>query len=239
MKSVLITGASRGIGKALVYKFCNLRYRVFLNYNKSDDEAKKISEETGAILLKCDISKSDEVKKISSYIKENFGGVDVLINNAGVALPQKVLCDISEEEWDRVFNINVKGMFNVTKEILPFMINKKRGSIINITSMWGVTGGSCEVPYSASKAAVIGFTKALAKEVGPSGIRVNAIAPGVIKTDMNSGLTDEDFEALKEETPLEIIGNTEDVANAALFLAENSSSFITGEVINVNGGLVI
>lgn len=239
MKNILITGASRGIGKALVFKFSDKGYRVFLNYNKSEEEAKKISEQTGAVLLKCDISDYNEVKKMFSYIKENFGGIDVLINNAGVALPQKLITDVTEVEWDRIFNINVKGMFNVTKEALPFMINKKSGSIVNISSMWGVTGGSCEVAYSASKAAIIGFSKALAKEVGPSGIRVNVIAPGVIKTDMNSNLTDEDLEALKEETPLEMIGSPEDVANTALFLAENTSAFITGEVINVNGGIVI
>lgn len=239
MKNILITGASRGIGKALVFKFSDNGYRVFLNYNKSEEEAKKISEQTGAVLLKCDISDYNEVKKMFSYIKENFGGIDVLINNAGVALPQKLIIDVTEEEWDRIFNINVKGMFNVTKEALPFMINKKSGSIVNISSMWGVTGGSCEVAYSASKAAIIGFSKALAKEVGPSGIRVNVIAPGVIKTDMNSNLTDEDLETLKEETPLEMIGSPEDVANTALFLAENTSAFITGEVINVNGGIVI
>ena len=130
-------------------------------------------------------------------------------------------------------------MFNVTKEILPSMINKKYGSVINISSMWGVTGGSCEVAYSASKASVIGFTKALAKEVGPSGIRVNCVAPGVIKTDMNSNLSDDDFDFLKEETPLGIIGEAEDVSDLVLFLAEDSSRFITGEVININGGLVI
>lgn len=239
MKNVLITGASRGIGKALVKKFTDSEYRVFLNYNKSKDEAFKISEETGAIPVFADVSSSSDVKKMVSFIKENYGEIDVLVNNAGICLPQKVILDVTEEEWDKLFNVNVKGMFNVTKEILPSMINKKYGSVINISSMWGVTGGSCEVAYSASKASVIGFTKALAKEVGPSGIRVNCVAPGVIKTDMNSNLSDDDFDFLKEETPLGIIGEAEDVSDLVLFLAEDSSRFITGEVININGGLVI
>ena len=239
MKNVLITGASRGIGKALVEKFTESGYRVFLNYNKSKDEALKISEKTGAIPVFADVSNSSDVKNMIQFITKTYGGISVLVNNAGISLPQKVIIDVSEEEWDNLFNVNVKGMFNVTKEILPIMINKKYGSIINISSMWGVTGGSCEVAYSASKAAVIGFTKALAKEVGPSGIRVNCVAPGVIKTDMNSNLSDEDFNSLKEETPLSIIGEAEDVSDLVLFLAEDSSKFITGEVININGGLVI
>lgn len=239
MKNVLITGASKGIGKACAELFSKKGYRVFINYNKSEEEAKKLALRIGGILVKADVSEKEEVKDIISFINKNYGYISVLINNAGVSLPQKLLQDVEEEEFNKVFDINVKGMFNVTKEVLPFMINEKSGSIINISSMWGVTGGSCEVVYSASKSAIIGFTKALAKEVGPSGVRVNVIAPGVIKTDMNKNLTDEDFEFLKEETPLQKIGNPEDIANTALFLAENSSSFITGEVINVNGGIVI
>lgn len=239
MKNILITGASRGIGKACVEKFINSGYRVFLNYNKSKEEAFKIAEKSGAIPVFADISNSSDVKNMVNFITENYGVIQVLVNNAGVAIPQKLITDVSEYEWDNLFNINVKGMFNVTKEILPIMINKKYGSIINISSMWGVTGGSCEVAYSASKSAIIGFTKALAKEVGPSGIRVNCVAPGVIKTDMNKNLSDEDFDALAEETPLGIIGEPRNVADLVYYLAENSSSFITGEVININGGLVI
>lgn len=236
MKNVLITGASRGIGKACAEKFLENGFRVFANYNKNEptELLKK-----GAFLYKADVSRIFEVKKMIKDINENYGGVDILINNAGAALPQKVLCDVSEEEFDLIFNVNIKGMFNVTKEALPSMINKKSGSIINISSIWGLVGGSCEVIYSASKSAIIGFTKALAKEVGLSGIRVNAIAPGVIDTDMNKHLTEEDFSYLTEETPLQRIGSAKDVANAVLFLAEENSSFITGEVINISGGLVI
>lgn len=238
MKNVLITGASRGIGKACVYEFIKKGYRVFLNYNKSDKEAEKISSETGAVLVKGDISKSDEVKKIADFIHTNYGSIDVIVNNAGIS-EQKLFVDISENDWDRMFDVNIKGMFIVTKEFVKDMISKKSGRIINISSMWGVTGASCEVHYSASKAAVIGFTKALAKEMGPSGICVNCIAPGVIETEMNSHLSDEDLSELCEETPLSRLGKADEVAKAVMFLAENESSFITGQVLNVDGGYVI
>lgn len=239
MKNVLITGASRGIGKACAEKFAEKGYRVFINYNKSENEAKELAKKTGGIPVFADISDFSRVSDMIKLITENYGSISVLVNNAGIALPQKLITDVSEDEWNRVFDINVKGIFNVTKAVLPDMINKKCGSIINISSIWGITGGSCEVCYSASKASVIGFTKALAKEVGPSGIRVNCIAPGVIDTDMNKALSSDDIEALKYETPLEKIGKPEEVANIALFLAEEGSSFITGEVINVSGGIVI
>lgn len=238
MKNVLITGASRGIGKACAEVFLSKNYRVFVNYNKSEYEAKQLSEK-GSIIYKADISKKEETDKMINFINENYGGIDILVNNAGAALPQKVLTDVSEEEYDYIFNVNVKGIFNVTKAVLPYMINKKKGNIINISSVWGLTGGSCEVIYSASKAAVIGFTKALAKEAGLSGIRVNAVAPGMIDTDMNSHLTEKDFEYISEETPLNKIGEASEVAKAVLFLAEDSSSFITGEIINVSGGWLI
>lgn len=237
MKNVLITGGSRGIGKACVYEFIKRGYRVFLNYNKSVAEAEKISKETGAVIVKADITKSEEVDKMARLIHDGYGKIDVLINNAGKA-QQKLFTDITEQEWDSMFDVNMKGIFLVTKAFAGDMISEKKGSIINISSMWGVTGGSCEVHYSASKAAVIGFTKALAKELGPSGICVNCIAPGVIDTDMNSHLTDEDCKVLCDETPLGKIGSPNDVALAAAFLAEDAS-FVTGQVLNVNGGIVI
>lgn len=238
MKNVLITGATRGIGRACAEEFLNNGYRVFANYNKSKEEAKELFNK-GCIIYKADVSEIFEVSEMVDDINKNYGGIDVLINNAGIALSQKVLTDVTDEEYDRVFNINVKGMFNVTKKVLPSMINKKSGNIINISSIWGITGGSCEVIYSASKAAIIGFTKALAKEVGLSGIRVNAVAPGVIDTDMNKHLSDEDFSCLIDETPLQKIGKSSDISKLVLFLAEKNSSFITGEVINISGGLVI
>lgn len=238
MKNVLITGGSRGIGRACVYEFIKNGYRVFLNYNKSEKKALKICEDTGAIPVKADISNSEEVKKAADFINENYGGISVLINNAGIS-QIKLFSDISEEDWDNMFNTNVKGMFLVTKAFIKSMINKKYGKIINISSMWGETGGSCEVHYSASKSAVIGFTKALAKETGLSGINVNCISPGVINTDMNSELSKEDFKSLCDETPLNRIGTPEEVAKLALFLTSDEASFITGQVIGINGGLII
>lgn len=238
MKNVLITGASRGIGKAICAEFAKNGYRVFLNYNKSEEEAMRVSDETGAVLVKADISKTDEVNKMAEFIRNNYGKIDVLVNNAGIS-QIKLFTDITESDWDNIFDVNIKGMFLVTKAFVGDMISEKKGKIINISSMWGITGGSCEVHYSASKAAVIGFTKALAKELGPSNINVNCVAPGVIDTEMNSHLSDEDLKALKEETPLEKIGRAEDVAKTVFFLASDNSDFITGQVINVDGGIVI
>lgn len=238
MKNVLITGGSRGIGKACVYEFIKNGYRVFLNYNKSEKEALRMCSETGAIPVKADVSNSLEVEKAAEFIKENYGGISVLINNAGIS-QIKLFSDISENDWDNMFNVNIKGMFLITKAFIGDMINKKYGKIINISSMWGETGGSCEVHYSASKSAVIGFTKALAKETGLSGINVNCISPGVINTDMNSELTKEDITSLCKEAPLNRIGTPEEVAKLAIFLSSDEASFITGQVIGINGGLVI
>ena len=173
-----------------------------------------------------------------SEIEKLCGGVDVLVNNAGIA-QFKLFSDIKEEEWDKMFDVNVKGMFNCTQAAIPFMIHKKSGKVINISSIWGIAGASCEVHYSASKAAVIGFTKALSKELGPSGICVNCVAPGVVKTDMCESLSEEDFEALKEETPIGRIAKPEDISKTVLFLAGSGADFITGQVISPNGGIVI
>jgi 3-oxoacyl-[acyl-carrier protein] reductase len=238
MKNVLITGASRGIGKAAAYEFSKNGYRVFINYNKSECEAEKTAKETGAVIIKADISNKDEVRKMADFIHNNYGKIDVLVNNAGIS-QIKMFTDISESDWDRMFDVNIKGMYLVTKAFINDMISRQSGKIINISSMWGITGGSCEVHYSASKAAVIGFTKALAKELGPSKICVNCIAPGVIETEMNSHLSDEDMECLCDETPLERIGKPEEVAKAILFLASENADFITGQVLNVDGGMVI
>lgn len=238
MKNVLITGGSRGIGKKCVYEFIKNGYRVFLNYNNSKNEAEKIAEKTGAVIVKADVSNANEVKKMANYIHENYGKIDIIVNNAGIS-QIKLFTDISENDWDNMFDVNIKSMFLVTKAFVNDMISKQYGKIINISSMWGVTGGSCEVHYSASKAAVIGFTKALAKELGPSKICVNCIAPGVIETEMNSHLSEEDMKEICNETPIERIGKPEEVAKSVMFLASDNADFITGQVINVDGGMVI
>lgn len=240
MKNVLITGGSRGIGAACVRLFANKKneYKVFFTYSNNDNAADLISKETGAENIKCDVSSFESMKKAAKIIKEKCGSIDIVINNAGIS-QIKMFQDITEEDWDNMFGVNIKGMYITTQLFVKGMINKKSGRIINISSMWGEEGGSCEVHYSASKAAVIGFTKALAKELGPSGITVNCISPGVIETDMNSHLSDEDKMCLMNETPLETIGRPEDIAETALFLASDSANFITGTVIPVNGGIIM
>ena len=234
MKNVLITGGSRGIGAACVKMFADNGWRVFFTYLKSEAEAQVLAAETGAIAVKCDVSKTNELENIAAEIDKFGGRFDAIVNNAGVA-EQKLFTDITEEDWDRMFDINIKGMFLTTKKFIPKMISVHSGSIINISSVWGMGGGSCEVHYSASKAAVIGFTKSLACEMGPSGIRVNCVAPGVIDTKMNSHFSEDDIKALEEETPLCRTGKPDEIAETVLFLAEKGT-FITGEVIKVSGG---
>lgn len=237
IKNVLITGGSRGIGAACVREFAKNGYRVFFSFNNSAEKAKKLCSETGATAFKADVTKSDEIGEMIKKIHK-YGRISVLINNAGIA-EQKLFSDITEDDWDRMFDVNIKGMFLVSKAVLPDMIHEKYGKIINFSSIWGITGASCEVHYSASKAAVIGFTKALAKEVGLSGINVNCIAPGVIDTEMNAHLDNEARAELCDETPLGRFGTPEETAKLALYLASNEASFITGQVISPNGGIVI
>lgn len=242
-KTVLITGASRGIGRACAIRFAKEGHRVIINYNKSDKAAKEVenlikSEGGYACIYKCDVSKSDEVKAMFAMIEKTFGGIDVLINNAGIA-KSKLFGDTSEADWDEIFDTNVKGIYNCTHAALGYMINKKSGKIINISSIWGISGSACEVAYSASKSAVIGFTKALAQEVGPSGICVNCVAPGVIDTDMNAALSQADIESLCEQTPLCRTGKAGEIAECVFFLASENADFITGQVLSPNGGFII
>ncbi len=238
MKTVLITGGSRGIGKAMVELFASNGYSVAFTYKSSDAEARILSDKTGALAIKADSeSESDIISAVEKTI-EAYGEIDVLINNAAVS-SFGILSDISLEEWNRVMNTSVTAAFLYSKAVLSQMIKKKRGRIINISSVWGLVGASCEVHYSTAKAALLGFTKALAKELGPSGITVNAIAPGVINTDMNSAISDEEMRALADETPIGRIGEPAEVANAALFLASDEAGFITGDVLNISGGFVI
>lgn len=237
MRNVLITGGSRGIGAACVREFAKNGDRVFFIYKSSDKAAKTLSEETGAIAIKGDVSSFSDMENVVNEIKK-YGRLDVLVNNAGIS-QIKLFQDITEKDWDEMFSVNIKGMFVLSRLFVNDMIANKKGRIINISSMWGETGGSCEVHYSAAKAAVIGFTKALAKELGPSGITVNCISPGVIATEMNSHLDEEDMNVLIEETPVGKIGEGEDIANMALYLASDKAGFITGTDIPINGGIVI
>lgn len=242
-KNALVTGGSRGIGAACVRTFAEAGYAVVFMYNRSAEKAAALvdalrGESLDVAAYPCDVSAPEQVKQTLQEILRVYHRVDVLVNCAGIA-HIGLLTDMTEAEWDRLFAVNVRGVFSVTKAVLPGMISRQTGAVINISSMWGEVGASCEAAYSATKAALIGLTKALAKEVGPSGVRVNCITPGVIDTDMNAQLTDEDRAALTDETPLGRIGQAEEVAKTALFLSGEDASFITGQVVGVSGGLVI
>lgn len=237
-KAAVITGASRGIGKAIAYALANDGYIPVINYNKSREAAEKIAAETGGVVVCADVSDRNAVSDMIETARKKFGGIDVLVNNAGISVTG-LFTDISSEAEEQIIDTNIRGVFNCTKAVLPHMISRKYGRIISISSMWGEVGASCEVHYSATKAAVIGFTKALAKEVGLSGITVNCITPGVIMTDMNAEYSEEELNILKEETPLGKLGTPEDIASAVSFLASERASFITGQILGVNGGFVI
>ena len=233
MKRVLITGASRGIGAACARVFAKSGYDVIINYNYSEEEALRLAEEIGAETIRADVSDSAQV----SDMFKAAGEVDVLVNNAGIS-GFYMLDAMSDDEWNRMIGVNLSGVFYCTRAVLPQMLRRKSGAIVNVSSMWGICGASCEAAYSASKAGVIGLTKALAKEVGPSGIRVNCVAPGAIDTEMNKKLGEEAIKELCEETPLGRLGRPEEVAAAILFLADDEG-FITGQVLSPNGGLII
>ena len=236
---ILITGATRGIGRETAEFFLKKGFTVAGFYKESEKNAKELEEKYANFLsYKTDVGNEEEVKKSVSDIINRFGKIDCVINNAGIS-EARLIQDETNESFDRIFSTNMKGVFLVTKEVLPCMINAKKGKIINISSMWGITGGAMEVLYSSSKAAVIGFTKALAKEVTPSGITVNAVAPGVIRTDMLNNLSEETLAELKEETPLNRLGLPKDIAKVCYFLYSDSADFITGQVITADGGMVI
>lgn len=243
-KIALVTGASSGIGANIAQTLAQQQFDVVVHYNTNKSSAEKLAENlqkqygVNAITQACDLANKSQITQMIIDVNRALGSVDVLVNNAGIA-QQKLFTDTTEQDFDRLWAVNVKGAFLLSQAVLPNMINKKSGSIINISSIWGMVGASCEVGYSASKAAIIGFTKALAKEVGPSNITVNCVAPGVISTNMNNNLTQETLDILAEETPIGRLGTPQDVANIVAFLASNKASFITGQVISPNGGLVI
>lgn len=235
-QSVLITGGSRGIGAACVRAFAARGCRVAFLYARSDEAAAQLAAETGALAVKADVADREAVFAAAAQIAAENGTIDCLVNNAGIA-QFRLFTDITPEEWQRMLDVNLGGVFHCTQAALPGMIREKYGRIINLSSIWGLTGASCEVHYSASKAGIIGLTRALAKELGPSGITVNCVAPGVIETEMNAALDAETRAALCEETPLECIGRPEDIARAVLYFAE--APFVTGQVLSPNGGIVI
>ena len=238
MKTVVITGGSRGIGAAMVRLFSARDWRVAFTYLSSEQEALALSRETGALCLKCDAGSEEETKAMAKEVLNRFHHVDGLIVNAGAA-HTGLIQDLSLSQWDELFRVNVRGAFLAARAFLPGMISNFSGSVLFISSMWGQVGASCEAAYSACKAALIGFSKALAKEVGPSNVRVNCLCPGVIQTDMLKEYSEDDLLALAQDTPLMRLGAPMDVAKAACFLMEEDSSFITGQVLGVNGGFVI
>ena len=242
-KTVLVTGASRGIGREIALLFAENGYSVAINYHNSIKQAVALKEKINAFggiaeLFQADVGNYDEVKTMVDNICKTFGFIDTLVNNAGIS-EQLLFTDISPDRWAKMINTNLTSAYNCCHCVLPKMIRNHKGCIINIASMWGETGGSCEVHYSVAKAGIIGLTKALAKEVGLSNIRVNCVSPGVVMTDMMSAFDEQTITQLKEETPLYRIGTPLDIANTVLFLADDKSSFITGQIIGVNGGIYI
>ena len=234
MKKALITGGTGGIGQAICRKLSDDGYYIIINYLHSEEKAKKLAKEISGESIKFDVSDIEEVEKVSKQI----GKIDLLVNNAGIS-EIDLFTGISHEKSSRIMDINLGGTLNCSRVFLPAMIREKCGCIINISSMWGEVGASCEVDYSTTKAGIIGFTKALAKEVAPSGIRVNCVSPGFIMTEMNSQFTDEELNDIKEEIPLGFFGKPEHVADCISFLASDMAEYITGQVISVNGGMVI
>ena len=241
MKTVIVTGGSRGIGAAIVKELAKENYNVVLNYNNSERAAKEIQRELDENgikieIFKADVSKREEARKLVEFTIDKFKNIDVLINNAGIS-QTKMFTDITDEDWNKMLQVNLNSVFYCTQEVLENMIHNKNGCIINISSIWGITGGSCEVHYSVTKAGIDGMTKALAKELAPSNIRVNSIAPGIIDTNMNFNFSKEEIKSIKEQIPLGKLGETLDIAKCAKWLIEDS--YTTGQIISPNGGWVI
>jgi 3-oxoacyl-[acyl-carrier protein] reductase len=237
MKIAIVTGASRGIGKEIAKELSKHGIKVIANYNKSEEQAKILQKENQEIdIFKADVSNRDEVKQMVEYVLKKYGKIDILINNAGIS-ESKLFTETTDEDWNRIINNNLYSTFCMTQEVLPNMIHNKKGNIINISSVWGMIGASCESIYSISKAGIDAMTKSLAKELGPSNIRVNSIAPGIIDTEMNKNLTINDIEKIENEIPLGKIGKVSDIAKCINWLIEDE--YTTGQVISLNGGWVI
>jgi len=237
VKIAIVTGASRGIGREIAKGLSKQGIKVIANYNKSQKQAKELQEEISGIdIFKADVSKRNEVRQMIDYTLNKYGKIDILINNAGIA-ETKMFTDVTDEDWNTIINTNLYSAFCTTQEVLANMIHNKNGCIINISSIWGLVGSSCESIYSISKAGMDSLTKSLAKELGPSNIRVNSIAPGFIDTDMNKQYSKRDIEAIKEEIPLGKIGITEDILKCVNWLIEDN--YTTGQIISINGGWVI
>lgn len=237
-KIILVTGASRGIGREIAYTLAKERHTVIANYNKSEEKALSLKEQANKENLKIDIYKADvskrnEVKEMVNYILRKYSKIDVLVNNAGID-QEKLFQDIADEDWNNVINVNLYSVFCVTQEVIPNMLNNKTGCIINISSIYGIIGGSCATSYSASKAGIDGLTKSLAKELGPSNIRVNSIAPGYIDTDMNKKFSSDVVNEIKNEIPLNKVGTPHSIANCVNWLIEDD--YTTGQVISIDGG---
>lgn len=238
MKTVIVTGGAKGIGRAIACEFANSGYNVLINYKTSEKQAQNLKEELtkqgkNVEIYKADLCSKEEVENMIQYAIEKYQTIDILVNNAGIS-QIKPFAEIEENDWDNMINTNLKTVYLTTKAVINHMIRNQNGSVINISSIWGITGGSCEVHYSAAKAGIIGITKALAKEMALSNIKVNAIAPGIIDTDMNSELSQEDIEELNKEIPLKRVGTPQEIAKTAKWLAE--TEYITGQVIRIDGG---
>ncbi len=262
MKTALITGGSRGIGAACVRKFADEGFGVAFLYSASEHEAMELAEETGARAIRCDVSDSEQVRQAvaraeaffdqnlhgtdagscvpahDGFDDQNLHGIDVLVCNAGISV-EGLVQDLTDEEWEKLQGVNLTGALNTVRAAVPGMVSRKSGSIVLMSSMWGRSGASCEAAYSATKAALIGLGEGLAKELGPSGIRVNMVAPGVIDTDMNKGRSVEDWEEIMADTPLGRVGKPEEVAELVYFLTSDKAGFITGQTVGIDGGFIV
>lgn len=237
-KVAIVTGGSRGIGKAIVYELNKKGIKVILNYKNSEKIAQNIKDDLGENIdiFKADVSNREEVKKLINYTLSRYGKIDILINNAGIS-ENKLFTDVTDEDWNKIISNNLYSAFCTTQEVIPYMIHEKNGCIINISSIWGIVGASCESIYAISKAGIDAMTKSLAKELGPSNIRVNSIAPGIIDTDMNKELKEEEISEIRKEIPLQRIGQPQDIAKCVSWLVDDN--YITGQIISINGGWVI